>query len=496
MTVLATLFLAATFTRPMERVHSIDPIQAQSIYDSSVVQLLYRTPLTIDYAARPYRLMPGVCELPEVSADGLTYVFRMATQAVNEPQVTAADVVRSLERLRDPSNASPGGWTMKTVRSIRVREDGAVEIVLKERSHVFPWMMAMSYAAVRRADGSGTGPFVLESWRKNHDMVFRRRAPVPAGAFETVRYLVVGDVSTQWLMFLTGELDYLGEISRDNWDAIFGPDGRLDARLEKEGVKLFSVPSMDIRYIGFNMRDKILGANKKLRQALTCAFDFPTWRAFYNNRIDPADGPIPPGVDGKLDAPFPFPFDLARAKQLLAEAGYPDGIDPTTGRRLVLELAIGRASQDSREAGELLASFFARIGVKLELSFSTWGAFLRAVNEGRVQMYMMGWVGDYPDAENFLQLFHSKNKSPGPNHSDYSNPAFDAAFDAAMNSLNAEERNRQWRRCQEILLEDCPWIYTHFPKTCTLVRPTVRNYIPGNFPYGQEQYFKTGEVKK
>ncbi len=494
MTLFAAILLSATFTRPMERVNSIDPILSQSIYDSSVVQLLHRTPLEIDYAARPYRLVPGVCELPDVSADGLTYVFRMASPSADAPAPTADDVVRSLERLRDPANASPGGWTMKPVRTIRAREDGAVEIVLKERSHVFPWMMAMSYAAVRLADGSGTGPFVLESWRKNHDMQFRRRRPVPDG-FNRVRYLVIGDVSTQWLMFLTGELDYLGDVSRDNWDAIVGPDGRLDARLEKEGVKLFAAPSMDIRYIGFNMHDKVLGPNRKLRQALSCAFDFPTWRAFYNNRIDPADGPVPPGVDGRLDAPFPFPFDLVRAKKLLAEAGYPGGIDPATGRRLKLELAIGRASQDSREAGELLASFFARIGVKLELSFSTWGAFLRAVNEGRVQMYMMGWVGDYPDAENFLQLFHSRNKSPGPNHSNYENPAFDAAFDAAMDCADAASRNACWRRCQEILLEDCPWIYTHFPKSYTLLRPSVRNYIPGNFPYGQERHFKTGAVK-
>ncbi len=486
------LLLATTFTRPMERVNSIDPLTAQSVYDSSVVQLLYRTPLEIDYAARPYRLVPGVCELPEVSADGLTYTFRMVDGL--EPALTAADVVHSLNRIRDPQNASPGGWTMKSVASLRVTETGAVEIKLKERSHVFPWMMAMSYAAVVRADGSGTGPFVLESWRKNHKMVFRRRVP-KAGYFDRVQYLVVNDISTQWLMFLTGEVDYLGEISRDNWDAIVGSDGQLDPALQAKGMTLHSVPSMDVLYIGFNMDDPVLGKNKKLRQALNCAFDFPTWQKFYNNRVAPADGPIPKGVDGRLETPYPYTFDVARAKQLLAEAGYPDGIDPTTGRRLVLTLSIGRASQDSRESGELLASFFAQIGIKLELSFSTWGAFLQAVNEGRTQMYMMGWVGDYPDAENFLQLFHSKNRNPGPNHSNYTNPAFDAAFDAAMASAGAEARNAHWRTCQEVLREDCPWIYTHYPKTYTLTRPTVQNYIPGNFPYGQEQYFQTGEAQ-
>ena len=109
---------------------------------------------------------------------------------------------------------------------------------------------------------------------------------------------------------------------------------------------------------------------------------------------------------------------------------------------------------------------------------------------------MMGWVGDYPDAENFLQLFYSKNASPGPNHSNYANAAFDAAYEAAMATRDAAARNVHWRTCQEVLREDCPWIYTHFPKAYTLVRPTVENYIPSDFPYGQERYLKAGATAK
>ena len=238
------------------------------------------------------------------------------------------------------------------------------------------------------------------------------------------------------------------------------------------------------------MKDPVLGGNKLLRQALSRAFDFPAWQRFFNGRIDPAPSPVPQGVDGVLDEPSPYSFDLEDAKRLLALAGYPDGIDPATGRRLVLTLSIGRATQDSREAGELLASFFAKIGVKLELSFHVWGEFLSAVNEGRVQMYMMGWVGDYPDAENFLQLFYSKNSSPGPNHSCYSSAAFDAAYDAAMSATDESVRCEYWRECQRIVREDCPWIFTHYPKSYSLVRPRVGNYIPSAFPYGSEKFYR------
>ena len=479
------LFIAAAFTRPMERVATLDPVFAQSVYDSRVVQLLYETPLNIDYYARPYRLSPGYCELPEVSEDGLVYTFRTRGGS-------AADMVASLARLRDPEIVTPNGWLMKSVDAITAKDERTVEIRLKNRCHFFPWLMAMSPASVRRPDGSGTGPFELASWRKNHEMVFRRRSPSPK-QFDTVRYLVIDDLSTQWLMFLKGEIDFLGEISKDNWDVVMGKDGKLDPSLAAQGVKLYSIPTLEVFYMGINMRDPVLGGNRKLRQALNAAFDYPRWEEYFSKRTVQADGPVPPGVDGKLSAPFKYAFDLDLAKRLMKEAGYADGIDPKTGRRLVLTLSFGRASTGSREMGELLASFYEKIGVKLELSFHTWDAFLKAVNEGRVQIYNMGWVGDYPDAENFLQLFYSKNVSPGPNHSYYVNAEYDREYDAAMSASTAEERNRHWAACQEMIREDCPWIFSHFGKANSLVRPRVGNYVPSDFPYGQEAYFTVAE---
>ena len=479
----------ATFTRYLERVTTMDPALSQSIYDSRAIMLVYRSVLGVDYEARPYALAPDACEMPEVSPDGLTYRFKM-----RDPDLTAHDVVRSLERLRSPDIVSPNGWMMKGVASMMALDDCTVEIRLNSRCHYFPWLMAMPSAAVMKGDGSGTGPYELVKWWKNHEMVFNRRVPSP-GKFDTVRFLVVDDVSTQWLMFLKGEMDFLGDVSRDNWDAVVGVDGKLDPALVAQGVELHSIPTMDTMYIGFNMRDSVVGPNRKLRQALNAAFDYPAWEHFYAGRIIPADGPIPPGIEGRLETPFQYGFDLEKAKRLIAEAGYPNGIDPSTGRRLVLTLTIGRASQDNRESGELVASFFEKIGVKLELAFQTWDAFLKSVNEGRVQLFRIGWVGDYPDAQNFLQLFHSKNKSPGPNHTDYVNPEFDAEYDLALAANTAEERNLHWIRCQEMVREDCPWIFTHFNKSNSLTRPTVGNYIPSVFSYGYEQFYEAKEVK-
>ena len=470
------------FRRPFGRVASMDPIRAADVLAAEAVALVYEPLLEVDYKARPYRLKECVCELPSVSEDGLVYTFKVADGRSfrNGKPVTAADIKRCLDRLADKSNASPGMWTMDGVKSVEAVDGRTVRIALKKPSHVFTWLMAMPFTGVVAEDGSGSGAYWLKSWRKNHEMVFSRNERYREHvAIDEIRFPVVDDVSTQWLMFLGGELDFLGAVSRDNWDAVVGKDGNLLPELKEKGMTLMSAPSLSVFYVGFNMKDPVIGPNRKLRQALNCAFDFPAWKRFLNNRILPSDGPLPPGISGRLETPFAYAYNEEKARSLLAEAGYPNGVDPKTGRRLHLEIAVGRATQDAREMVELMASFYDRVGIELAARYMTWDAFLTAVNEGRTQMFNLGWIGDYPDPENFLQLFHSKNVSPGANHSNYVNPEFDKAYDAM-----------DWKKAQEIIREDCPWIFLYSPKSYSLMWNRVENYIPTDFPYGIEKHLR------
>ena len=466
----------------------MDPIRAADVASAQAVTLVYEPILEVDYFARPYRLRPCVCEMPEVDVGGRVYRFkvRSGVRFTNGREVFAADVVRGLKRLADKTNASAGMWTMADVETVAATGEKTFEIALKRKSHVFPWLMAMAYTGVRAEDGSGSGPYTLAKWRKNHEMVFRRnRAYRDPVAIDELRFLVVDDVSTAWLMFLNGELDYLGGISRDNWDAVVGKDGELLPQLKSRGMTLMSATSLSVYYIGINMKDPVLGPNRRLRQALNCAFDFPAWKRFLNHRIMPSDGPLPPSIDGRLETPFAYAYNPEKAKKLLAEAGYPGGINPATGRRLHLEITYGRATQDAREMAELMASFYDRVGIELEAKYMTWDAFLTAVNEGRTQMFNLGWIGDYPDPENFLQLFHSKNVSPGANHGCYVNPQFDRAYDMM-----------DWRRAQEIVREDCPWIFLYSPKTYCLIWDRVENFRPSDFAYGIEKHLRLSGRQK
>ena len=483
-----------TFRRPLERVASMDPIHTSAVYDSRAAALVYEPLLEVDYEARPYRLRAGACDLPVMSADRLVYTYRLrdGVRFQDDPcfpdgkgrLATAEDVVYSLNRLRDPANASSGMWTMDYVDKIEATDARTVAIKLKKPFHVFPWLTALSYSAVVAHEAVekygtsfgqhavGTGPYRLTEWWRNYRMIFTRDAgwrgwaeianPAP---YDKIEYVVVGDLSTQWLMFLGKELDCLGGVDRNNWDAVVGKDGKLVPSLAAQGVRLLAAPTLQVMYVGVNMDDPLLGKNKKLRQALNCAFDAPEWKKFLNDRVE-------------------------KAKKLLAEAGFPGGIDPKTGKRLVLPIALGRADQGAREEVELLQGFYDRVGIRLEPQFMTWAAYLKAVSDGHTTLFMLGWVGDYPDAENFLQLFHSKNCSPGANHGNYRNPEFDKCYDEAMAATTPEARQLAWTRAQEIVREDCPWIFLYFPKAFSILWDHVGNYHLTDFPYGTEKYLR------
>ena len=544
-----------TYRRTIERVTTLDPAEAVSVYAARAVALIYETLLEYDYAARPYRLVPALAEtLPTVSADGLDYTFRIVADARFAPDscfgldaegrprgrsVTAHDLIFSLKRLADAKLASSGYWLVDgRIRGLDAFHEASrapsptdygmaidgliaddartLRIRLSQPCPPFIWMLAMPYAAAVpheavTAYGSafgehpvGSGPYRLAEWRRNYRMTFTRdpawrgwqHGPAAIVAesglrpFDQLRFPVMDDPSTQWLSFLTGELDLQGEIARDSWEEVVDSFGHLRPKVAARGITLTSMPTLEVAYIGINMDDPVLGTNRLLRQALNCAFDAERWTQYYHGRVVAANGAVPPGVAGHLEAPAPYAFDLERARALLVEAGYPGGQDPSTGRRLRLTLDLGRTTQDVRESTELIVAFLARAGIDLVPEYHNWPAFLRKVSQRQSQLFRIGWVGDYPDAENFLQLFYGPNLSPGPNRCNYRNADFDARYREALAATDEVERLRLYRELQDIIREDCPWIFIHFGRAYSLNHDRVVNFQPHDFPYGMEKYLR------
>lgn len=555
---LAQAISGPVYRRVIERVSSLDPVDASSVYASRAVSLPYETLLEYDYHARPYRLRPCLASaMPEISSNGLVYSFAINTNAAYAPDpcfgvgadgkpstrgVVAADFVFSLKRLADAKLASPGYWTVEgrirgieafrnasgkegptdysiEVEGLRAPAPDRLVIELTRPSPFFEQLLAMSYAACVpheaveyygekfREHPVGTGPYKLASWRRNHDMRYARntewrgwKSPeVLADAskglvpFDELYFPVIDDLSTQWLAFMAGELDLQGEVPRDNWDSAIEADGSLSPEMKKRGISMYRQPTLEVAYIGINMDDPVLGTNKKLRQALNAAFDAARWEEYYRGKVVAAVGPVPPEVAGADLSPLPFGRGPEVAARLLAEAGYPGGIDPATGRRIRLTLDVGKTTQDSRESTELLVAFMDRCGIELVPEYQSWPSFLQKVRERRSQMFRIAWVGDYPDAENFLQLFYGPSASPGPNRCNYSNPRFDALFEEAATATQAR-RIELYGEMQKIIREDCPWIFVSYATSVSLSGPRLFNYAPHDFPYGMEKHFRVKQT--
>jgi ABC-type transport system substrate-binding protein len=475
-----------------------------------------------------------------------------ASMAGKGRELTAEDFVYSIKRLADMKNKSTGYWAFNDrivgldefrngsageqptdydadVAGLRAPDRYTFQIALKSPYPQLLWILTMQYAfAVPREcvqyygndfvnHPVGTGPFRLKSWNRNYKVEYERNpkwqetgrverypsegeptdqeaglladAGKPIPLVDRIVEFVIDDASTQWLKFVTGDMESSG-ISRDNWNAVINQDGRLAGNLTRKGIRLFTRPTLDVYYIGFNMDDPLVGKNKQLRQALSCTINSEKWIRFFNGRIVRAKGPIPPGVAGYEDKPTPYPFDLEKAKRLLAEAGYPEGLDPATGKNLQLVVELGSADPQTREAAELAADFMRKIGVIVTPSFNNWPTYMSKLERRQCQMYWLGWVADYPDAENFLQLFYGLNSSPGPNHSNYANPELDKLYEKIRTMPDSPERTEIYRKMADIVVEDCPWIFLHHPMAYGLHHSWLGNYKPHDFPYGMTKYRK------
>ncbi len=465
-------------------------------------------------------------------------------------ELTAEDFVYSIKRLADLKNLSTRFFSLEgrivgldeyraesgqrrvgydePVEGIQALDRYTIQIKLKEPYPQLPYVLTQSetFPVAREAvehygkeflnHPVGPGPFRLKDWRwRNYKIEFERNptyhgdtyptrgapgdrekgllddAGKPLPLLDRVTQYVIADDSTEWLMFLSGQLAS-SAISRQNFDAVITAQQDLTPALKARGIWLDKSPRLATFYIGFNMEDPVVGPNKKLRQALACAVNLEQLAEFYNHRVLPAKGFLPPGVPGNgFELPHPFAFDLERAKKLLAEAGYPGGIDPKTGRRLTLTIELPTAADpEERQSGELLASFWDKIGVELRPSYNNWPEFLKKMERKQCQLYRVGWVVDNPDAYYFFQVYYGKNLPPGPNYSNYVRAEFDRLFERARVMEDSPERTALYRKMDALLVEDCPSIFLMHPLAYGLFQPWLKNYKYHDRPYSNVKYYR------
>ena len=274
-------------------------------------------------------------------------------------------------------------------------------------------------------------------------------------------------------------------------------------------------------YFGFNWLDPVVGEgntpeqrekNRKLRQAISIAMDWEEYvQIFQKGMATPAHGPLPPGIFGYDEAGAaafnPYVYErhqdgsirrksLDEAKKLLSEAGYPDGRSLETGKPLVLNLDFQAAATPStRGVLSWYQKQFAKLGIQLNIRATDYNRFQDKVIHGGHQLFLWGWLADYPDAENFLFLLYGPNAKSltggaGENTANYRNPEYDRLFNRLRYMNDGEEKKATVEKLIRIVQKDAPWTFGYFPTSAAAYQQWVHNGKPTQIVRNHIQYLR------
>ncbi len=306
----------------------------------------------------------------------------------------------------------------------------------------------------------------------------------PLPRVEKIIYSTIKEGVTAWNLFLQGYLDSSG-VSQENFQQVVSRAGQLSPEMKRRGVRMHRDVSANIGYLIFNMEDPVVGGytpqKRKLRQAISTAVNSQEFIDLFSQGLGkPAEFLLPPGIFG-YDPSYKNPYrqyNLDRAKQLLAEAGYPNGIDSKTGDRLTLYYDNAAVTPAGRQQVGLLTKQIEALGIHLESRVSRPNIWQDKVDHGQFQFVQYGWIADYPDAENFLLLLYGPNRRPGPNASNYNNPEYNRLFEQMRSMEDTPARLALIKRMRDIAAEDCPLIYLSHDESLVLTQPWLKNVKP------------------
>ncbi len=538
----------------------LDPIHSTSKYSSVINANIFEGLYHYHYLKRPITVQPKLADgLPQILNNGKTYIVKIKRNVHfhDDPafpnnrgrELTAYDFIYSWKRLADPKLKALGWWVLDglieglndwrdkvrsgqanyetPVAGLTALDKYTLQIKLSRQSFQFlhylsmPPTMVVAKEVVQKYGKEiinhpiGTGPYVLKKWQRNSEIILSKNPKYHKVLYPTigedqdkskgllkyagqrlplmneVRVRIITEKQPLWLAFLKGDLDF-GTIPKDNFEQVF-QNNQLTKEFADKGLRIHSQKSPDVTIIAFNMEHPILGKNKSLRKALAAAIDKKTiLEKFYNSRGIVAEGPIPPTIYG-YDPEYknPIQHDKTLAKQYLADAGYEGGKDLP-----VFNYEMANNSTWARQYGEVLKDQWAQLGVKIKLNVNTWPQFDKKIKTKKATIFDMAWMADYPDSQNFLQLFYSKNISPGPNNFNYINRKYDQIYEQAVVLPPGAERQALFKKLIDIINEDVPGVFIIHRLYRYPFHSWLENYKPYPIIYDYYQYLSVDEDKK
>lgn len=515
---------------------------------------VYEALFEIEYLKRPYTLRPLLAEsMPAITHNRLKYTFKIKKGINYHPaefiaqgrQVKARDFINQIKRLAFQGTRSQGFWLVdgkiKGINEWRKKVGTNLELFFKEEisgvsapddhtlvielTRPYPqllWALSMSFSApvpeeaIRATENDlrqifiGTGPYIITKFNPAQEVVLKKNPDYKTSVYPAqgdrfahengllkdagaklpfvtnVRFQVIEETQTEWLNFMSKKIDMVN-LMKDQYPLALTEEGTLREEILEKKIKLQASPTLIYWWIAFNMKDSLVGANLNLRKAIAHGVNVEKYiKLFTYNIAQKANSIFPPGISGYSPSrDLPYKYDLDLAKEYLKKAGYPDGKGLP---KLVYD--VRGTDTRKRQMGEFVQQELRNLGIEIEVRTNTFPAFLERSRSGELQFWQGGWVLDYPDSENVLQLLTTTSLPPGPNSSQYSNPEFDKMFDELRELEDGDRKLELMTKMENLVHRDLPWAMQYYSRNYLLYHDYLKNFRYSDIIYNNIKYLK------
>ena len=432
-----------------------------------------------------------------ISEDALTYSFSLRKDVFfhkhelfgkdSTRTVSAPDFEYSLNRLLDKQVASPGSWVLGKVESFKAINDTLFQVQLKQPFPAFLGLLTMKYCSVVpkeivehygsdfRSHPIGTGPFKFKRWEENIKLVFRRndnyfetdKKGDKLPYLEAISITFLPDKQSEFLQFAQGNIDFVSGLDASYKDEILTANGDLREYYASD-VNMIRGPYLNTEYLGFFMETDVEEVQSKLiRQAVNYGFDRKKMMIYLRSGIGiPANGGfIPKGLPGH-NKTIGFSYKPEKSRQLVAQY-----ISETGNQNPEITLT---TTSNYLSFCEYIQRELKKTGLNIKVDVVPASALKEVKANGKTALFRASWVADYPDAENYLSLYYSKNFAPnGPNYTHFKNEQFDLWYEQAFRETNTYERELLYTKMDSLVIQEAPIIPMFYDEVVRFTRKNV-----------------------
>jgi len=487
---------------------SLDPAFAKNQSIMWAIHQLYNTLIEVD---EDMHLKPSLAKSWELSADNKTVVFHLRTDVYfNDDaaftggkgrRLLASDVVYSFSRIIDKNIASPGAWIFNTrvdsINAFTALNDSTFQLKLLRPFQPILGILSMQYCSIVAKEvvdkyGSdfrrhpvGTGPFAMVAWQEGQALVLKRNDHYfekdnighSLPYLDGIKVSFFDSKATEFLEFQQNRLDFINDIDPSFKDEVLTKTGNL--KKEWAGKLLLQKHAyLNTEYLGIlvDENNEVVKHSplrlQKIRQAINYGFDRQKMMLYLRNSIGTAaeSGFIPAGLPG-YDTTIVkgYHYNVVKAKQLLAEAGFPNGNNLPVIKLLTIPIYADLASY--------IANELQQVGITIQVEAIQKSLLLEQTSKSQALFFRGSWIADYPDAENYLSVFYGLNPAP-PNYTRYKNKVYDNLYEKAVAEKNDSVRYNLYQQMDQLIINDAPIVPLWYDEAIHLVHTNILNFKP------------------